>query len=169
MNEQQRAAVQQALDALEYWAVRDEFNSDTREAITALRQLLEQQPVQEPWSPNDTANRIGGLPQDFIRHEVENEGDWSEWVNPNSEQYFMKCCDCGLVHEMQFKVAKYLDGNECEFVDDPDLQPVFRARRAIPPAQPADHCEDVLHMVRPQNCGTGYCSCIDCLFKKGGK
>ncbi len=36
-------------------------------------------------------------------------------------------------------------------------------------AQPADHCEDVLHMVRPQNCGTGYCSCIECPFKKGGK
>jgi hypothetical protein len=34
--------------------------------------------------------------------------------------------------------------------------------------QPADHCEDVLHMVRPQNCGTGYCSCIERLFKKGG-
>ena len=140
------------------------------EAFQAVNQALEQpEPVQELWSPNDTANRIGGLPQDFIRHEVDNEGDWSEWVNPNSEQYFMKCCDCGLVHEMQFKVAKYLDGNECEFVDDPDLQPVFRARRAIPPAQPADHCEDVLHMVRPQNCGTGYCSCIECLFKKGGK
>jgi hypothetical protein len=86
--------------------------------------------LMEPWNPNDTANRIGGLPQDFIKHEVENEGDWSEWVNPNPEQYFMKCCDCGLVHEMQFKVAKYSEGDECEFVDDPDLQPVFRAKRA---------------------------------------
>jgi hypothetical protein len=103
-------------------------------------------PVQEPWSPNDTANRIGGLPQDFIRHEVENEGDWSEWVSPNPEQYFMKCCDCGLVHEMQFKVAKYSDGDDCEFIDDPNLQPVFRARRATPPAQPADlnlNCKSV--------------------------
>jgi len=34
--------------------------------------------------------------------------------------------------------------------------------------QPADHCEDVRDMVRPQNCGTGYCSCIECPFKKGG-
>lgn len=74
------------------------------------------------------------IPQDFIKHEVANEGDWSEWVNPNSEQYFMKCCDCGLVHEMQFKVAKYSEGDECEFVDDADLQAVFRARRATPPA-----------------------------------
>jgi hypothetical protein len=91
-------------------------------------------PVQEPWKPSDTANRIGGLPQDFIEHKVENEGDWSEWVNPDSEQYFMKCCDCGLVHEMQFKVVKYSEGDECEFIDDADLQAVFRARRATPPA-----------------------------------
>jgi hypothetical protein len=90
--------------------------------------------VQEPWKPSDTANRIGGLPQDFIEHKVENEGDWSEWVNPDSEQYFMKCCDCGLVHEMQFKVVKYSEGDECEFIDDADLQAVFRARRATPPA-----------------------------------
>jgi transcription elongation factor Elf1 len=73
------------------------------------------------------------LPQEFIKHEVENEGDWSEWVNPYSEQYFMKCCDCGLVHEMQFNVAKYSEGDECEFVEDADLQAVFRARRATPP------------------------------------
>jgi hypothetical protein len=89
----------------------------------------------EPWKPSDTAHRPGGLPQDFIKHEVENEGDWSEWVNPNPEQYFMKCCDCGLVHEMQFKVAKYSEGDECEFVADADLQAVFRARRATPPTK----------------------------------
>ncbi len=97
----------------------------------------------EPWKPHDTAHRPGGLPQDFIKHEVKNEGDWSEWVNPYSEQYFMKCCDCGLVHEMQFKVVKYSEGNECDFVDDPDLQPVFRARRATTPAQPAPVQEPV--------------------------
>ena len=69
-------------------------------------------------------------PTEFYHHVVENEGDWSEWVNPNNDSYMMKCCDCGLVHEMQFKVAKYSKGDECEFVNDPDLQPVFRARRA---------------------------------------
>jgi len=35
---------------------------------------------------------------------------------------------------MQFKVAKYFEGDECEFVKDDDLQAVFRARRATPPA-----------------------------------
>jgi hypothetical protein len=97
----------------------------------------------EPWKSSDTAHRPGGLPQDFIKHEVENEGDWSEWVNPDPEQYFMKCCDCGLVHEMQFKVAKYSEGDECEFVADANLQAVFKARRATPPARPAPVQEPV--------------------------
>jgi hypothetical protein len=73
------------------------------------------------------------LPQDFVKHEVESVHDWSDWVCPNPEQYFMKCCDCGLVHEMQFKVAKYKLGNECEFVEDTNLQAVFKARRTHPP------------------------------------
>ena len=88
---------------------------------------------QEPWNLSDTAHRPGGLPQEFTKHKVESFDEWSEWVNPNSEQYFMKCCDCGLVHEMQFKVAKYSKGDECEFVQDTDLQAVFRARRTTPP------------------------------------
>ena len=107
---------------------------DVRDEINKQQSKAQPAPVQEPWKPSDTANRIGGLPQDFIEHKVENEGDWSEWVNPDSEQYFMKCCDCGLVHEMQFKVVKYSEGDECEFIDDADLQAVFRARRATPPA-----------------------------------
>lgn len=97
-------------------------------AITAIKQALEA-PVQEPWNPNDTSYRPGGLPQDFTTHEVDSADAWSEWVCPDPEQYFMKCCDCGLVHEMQFKVAKYSKGDECEFVDDANLQAVFRARR----------------------------------------
>jgi len=113
-------------------------------------------PVQEPWEPHDTAYRPEGLPKDFIKHEVENEGDWSEWVNPKPEQYFMKCCDCGLVHEMQFKVAKYAEGDECEFVEDADLQAVFRARRATPPAaQPAPVQEPVAEVLEDMK-GGGY-------------
>ena len=54
---------------------------------------------------------------------------WSEWVNPKADGYLMQCCDCGLVHEMQFRVVRYGDGDECELVQDADMQPVFRARR----------------------------------------
>jgi hypothetical protein len=120
MNEIERA--EQAITAIKQARALDKMAENARELGLDY----------EPWKSSDTAHRPGGLPPDFTKHEVENEGDWSEWVNPYSEQYFMKCCDCGLVHEMQFKVAKYSEGDECEFVADADLQAVFRARRVAP-------------------------------------
>ena len=84
MNEQQRAVVQQALDALEYWAVRDEFNSDTREALTALRQLLEQpEPVQEPkfapyWAVTDMEGKHIKVNIDTQRLEIYEEQRWAQ-------------------------------------------------------------------------------------------
>lgn len=35
---------------------------------------------------------------------VAGRGGWSEWVEPVMHGYLMQCCDCGLIHEMQFKV-----------------------------------------------------------------
>lgn len=31
---------------------------------------------------------------------------WSAWQNPTMTGYLMKCCDCGLVHEVEFRVGK---------------------------------------------------------------
>lgn len=28
---------------------------------------------------------------------------FSRWVNPVMDRYMMACCDCGLVHEMEFR------------------------------------------------------------------
>jgi hypothetical protein len=97
MNQQQRAVVQQALEALEFCQapIFRPDRSKREEAITALRQLLEQ-PLQE----HDHA-----LEQALTRLQ---------------KRYA----------ELEAKVA-------------PQQQ-------------------------RPQNCGTGYCSCIECPFKKGG-
>ena len=122
-------AMKQALEVLEDFVDDPRCQKQIDDASSALRQAIEQAEKQDAWTPNDTAYRPGGLPQDFIVHEVENEGDWSEWVCPDPEQYFMKCCDCGLVHEMQFKVVKYSVGDECDGVDDPDVRGIFRARR----------------------------------------
>jgi len=34
----------------------------------------------------------------------EGRGGWCEWIYPSEKKnYLMKCCDCGLVHEVQFK------------------------------------------------------------------
>jgi hypothetical protein len=70
---------------------------------------------------------------EFIKHEVENADDWSEWVCPDPKGYLMKCCDCGLVHEAEFGVVRYKSETEredCDRVDDPNLQAVFRMRRS---------------------------------------
>ena len=70
---------------------------------------------------------------EFIKHEVKNADDWSEWVCPDPKGYLMKCCDCGLVHEAEFGVVRYKSETEredCDIVDDPNLQAVFRMRRS---------------------------------------
>lgn len=30
---------------------------------------------------------------------------FSRWVQPQMKKYFLGCCDCNLVHEMQFRIA----------------------------------------------------------------
>lgn len=30
---------------------------------------------------------------------------FSRWVQPHMGKYLLACCDCGLVHEMQFRIA----------------------------------------------------------------
>jgi hypothetical protein len=82
--------------------------------------------------------------QEFILHDEENEGGWTDWICPKPDSYLMKCCDCGLVHEMQTRVANYESRPSEDFVvsSDPDLQAQFRVRRhevleATLPAQPA--------------------------------
>ena len=32
-----------------------------------------------------------------------------EWQQPTRKGYLMKCCDCGLVHSIDFKLVKYGD------------------------------------------------------------
>ena len=42
---------------------------------------------------------------------------FSRWVEPVQRGYLLECCDCALVHEMEFRIR--------------DGQPQFRARRAM--------------------------------------
>ena len=82
--------------------------------------------------PRCNGSGTGSQPE-FVKHEVEQPYDWSEWVCPDPESYLMKCCDCGLVHEAQFGVVRYkseAEREDCEPVDDPNLQAVFRMRRS---------------------------------------
>lgn len=59
------------------------------------------------------------------------EDGWSEWVNP-APGYLMGCCDCGLVHEMEFVILRFADATTSsgDVVQDPALGVAFRAKRA---------------------------------------
>ena len=70
------------------------------------------------------------------RHKVmiEREDGWCDWVQPVMEKYRMQCCDCGLVHDMQFGVLRKgadLPGGSWKAKElDPEKYRVqFRARR----------------------------------------
>lgn len=38
-----------------------------------------------------------------------------EWVQPKRKGYRMRCCDCGLVHTMDFRLVKYGNGRKIQF------------------------------------------------------
>jgi len=61
-------------------------------------------------------------------------GGWTEWVYPKpGTNYLFKCCDCGLVHEMQFgtfaETKQRRDTFQVEKLPWP-IRAMFRARRA---------------------------------------
>lgn len=61
-------------------------------------------------------------------------GGWSEWVFPApNKNYLFKCCDCGLVHEIQF--GAFAEANKkrgaFEVIRLPwPIRTMFRARRS---------------------------------------
>ena len=149
MNGLEKAA-RQALEALELHAKQYPHMQKgyTVDAISDLRQALEQaeQPKQEP---------------EFFTHNVEQPHDWSEWVCPNPKGYLMKCCDCGLVHEVEFGVVRFKSETEledCEPVNDPNLQAVFRMRRSeqwLP--EDTAHRAGGLPMAQPEQKPVAWC------------
>lgn len=62
------------------------------------------------------------------------EGGWTEWVHPEPG-FLMECCDCGLIHEMDFAVAvpveEFPDGTfTWERISQRVVKVMMRARRA---------------------------------------
>jgi hypothetical protein len=53
-----------------------------------------------------------------------------EWVRPVMQKYRMMCCDCGLVHVIDFKVVKWGRGHKVKFRADRHNRATASARRA---------------------------------------
>ena len=72
---------------------------------------------------------VWGTVQCEPQEEVEN--GWCDWVCPKPQGYLMQCCDCELIHEVDFRVVQYepRPSEVYEVVDDPDLQAQMRLRR----------------------------------------
>lgn len=46
------------------------------------------------------------------RQEFAEKGRWSRWVQPKRKSYKLACCDCGLVHDMEFRLMPSLNGGK---------------------------------------------------------
>lgn len=69
----------------------------------------------------------------YKRHEA-GEGGWSEWVSPTPKRpYKMACCDCGLVHDLEFQAVEIVKTKRGGWWESEPLKVVyrvlFRARR----------------------------------------
>ena len=40
-----------------------------------------------------------------------NKSGWTEWVKPKMAGYLMQCCDCNLIHEVEFRVYRIIKRN----------------------------------------------------------
>ena len=39
----------------------------------------------------------------YLQHPIDEKG-WTEWIEPAKFGYRLGCCDCGLVHNINFRV-----------------------------------------------------------------
>ena len=72
---------------------------------------------------------------DTPRSDKKSKRGFTQWVQPRQQKYLMACCDCGLVHEIQFKafkVTRRLPNGIYRYVELPRSKygVTFRLRRA---------------------------------------
>jgi hypothetical protein len=61
-----------------------------------------------------------------VRYEVPKEGDW---VQPIRKGYKMRCCDCGLVHRLYFRIVGTGRGSTIPFKVKRDNRATAACRR----------------------------------------
>lgn len=37
---------------------------------------------------------------------IENDDGWTDWIKAVSRRHRIACCDCGLVHDLEFRARK---------------------------------------------------------------
>ena len=69
-----------------------------------------------------------------LKVQKEKDQGWTDYVSPKMTGYRLACCDCGLVHDMEFFAVRIVKKNddgsfEYEELDREKFRVVFRARR----------------------------------------
>ena len=132
-----REEAQQVLDALEeaqsYTSCETWSPSMTDELRKQEKTLRARLSAPEPDEDFFKKANIKLNPVDFYVVE-DGEDDWTVWTYPIHKGYLMKCCDCGLVHEVEFRVLKNIkkkkDGSkDGVLMDDDKYQVGLRMRR----------------------------------------
>lgn len=68
-----------------------------------------------------------------------NKDGWQRWQQPIMNGYIMKCCDCGLSHEFEFRILKVASRKghagwwKAEEMDSENYRVSMRARRGGDP------------------------------------
>ena len=62
-----------------------------------------------------------------------------EWVQPIRHRYKMMCCDCGLVHNMNFRIVRVGKRNFIQFQPERNYRSTAMARRGLAAIR---FCED---------------------------
>ena len=61
--------------------------------------------------------------------EVQGGDGWTRWIEPVMDGYKLACCDCGLVHNMEFKVESDGDNHKVLFRASRDARSTGQRRR----------------------------------------
>ena len=117
-------------EKLAAWMIERGYATGHGDSIEKLLEELEWQIEESVRNERDACAKVCGAVQCEPQEAVTEDG-WCEWVCPQPQGYLMQCCDCGLIHEVESRVAKYepRPSEVFEVVDDPDLQVQWRMKR----------------------------------------
>lgn len=68
----------------------------------------------------------------FKQYNPKTKTGWTEWIKPKMKGYLLKCCDCGLTHEFQFRTiveSKHGGKTWGTLISDPMFKIEFRVKR----------------------------------------
>lgn len=70
------------------------------------------------------------IPKKFKEMSVTSKHKWTEWITPKQKGYLMKCCGCGLIHELEFRayIESYYKKEKTATIMPEEIKAMFRAR-----------------------------------------